>query len=252
MNITFIVPVNDAAWFNRQKSTIGYNAILPVWDSSSAAEALNWGIDNSDANDQIANVAAAIALMPTDGNDPNSAEILAAIEATETEIVVCCHQDVLFPRNWTGRLEKQLALIDDPNFGVIGTFGVDLDFKPVGHVHGTPEKLLKDPMGWFKRGKLPCEVQTLDEHCLILRKSSGLRFDSSLGWHCYGADICLQAATKGMKNYAIDACVYHGGKGLADTKNLKPFLNSLAILQKKWEGKNPYSQIKTTCAKVKL
>ena len=53
-------------------------------------------------------------------------------------------------------------------------------------------------------------VQTLDEIVLILKKSSGLRFDDSLPhFHFYGTDICLRAAQRGMRSYAISAFCVH-------------------------------------------
>ena len=56
----------------------------------------------------------------------------------------------------------------------------------------------------------PTCVQTLDEIVLIVRKSSGLRFDEALGgYHFYGADICMQASERGMRSYAIPAFCVH-------------------------------------------
>ncbi len=41
--------------------------------------------------------------------------------------------------------------------------------------------------------ELPARVATLDELLLIVKRDSGLRFDPALGFHLYGADICIQA-----------------------------------------------------------
>ena len=46
----------------------------------------------------------------------------------------------------------------------------------------------------YERPELPARAATLDELLLVIRRDSPLRFDPSLGFHMYGADICLQAA----------------------------------------------------------
>jgi hypothetical protein len=56
----------------------------------------------------------------------------------------------------------------------------------------------------------PAEVRVLDEIVLMLRKSSGLRFDDALPhFHLYGTDICLRAEAHGRKNYVIPAFSVH-------------------------------------------
>jgi hypothetical protein len=56
----------------------------------------------------------------------------------------------------------------------------------------------------FKKAK---EVETLDELMLITK--GDLNFDENLDLHFYGADICMQAAAQGRKNYVIPAFVEH-------------------------------------------
>ena len=53
--------------------------------------------------------------------------------------------------------------------------------------------------------ELPPQVATLDELLLIVRRDSGLRFDPELGFHLYGADICLQASEQGLAVVALAA-----------------------------------------------
>ena len=60
---------------------------------------------------------------------------------------------------------------------------------------------MKGKAGWRQSGKgtiIP--VQTVDEHCMIIRKNSKLKFDERTfdGFHCYGPDICLNALSKGI------------------------------------------------------
>jgi glycosyltransferase involved in cell wall biosynthesis len=220
MKVTFVIPVNNPALYARMENSAGKENCLPQYNATSAASALNKGIKQA-----------------------------------KTDIVVCCHQDVVFPKNWLDRLERQIEKVADPNWGVLGTFGIGIDGLKCGHITGTIKNWLKDPRGQFRIGILPKQAMTLDEHCLILRKSSGLRFDEQLGgWHFYGADICLEAAKRGMKNYVIDARVYHGGKASMGTS----FEQIKKVFAEKWRGNrnpyringNPLGYVITTCAQV--
>jgi hypothetical protein len=90
------------------------------------------------------------------------------------------------------------------------------------------------------------EVRTLDEAVLILRKSSGLRFDPELpGFHLYGADICLEAEARRLKCYAISAFCIHNTNGY----NLLPrqFWRNYLFLRRKWRSRLP---ILTSCTEV--
>jgi hypothetical protein len=61
----------------------------------------------------------------------------------------------------------------------------------------------------------PVEASVLDELLLVLRRSSGLRFDEQLpAFHLYGADICLQAGAAGMNSYIIPAFCIHNSNGV--------------------------------------
>ena len=159
-------------------------------------------------------------------------------------IVVFCHQDVIFPEDWTQTLLEQISIIEKTHkkWGVLGTFGVAKNGMFAGHII--------DPSGHFYCRPLPAEVQSLDEHCLIIQRDSGLRFDEALdGFHMYGADICIQALAKGLSNFAIDAPVHHLSSGKVDSN----FTEAADRLYQKWKGKNPpLAVIQTTCKMLKL
>jgi 2-polyprenyl-3-methyl-5-hydroxy-6-metoxy-1,4-benzoquinol methylase len=161
------------------------------------------------------------------------------------DLVVFCHQDVIFPQRWTEKLFEQISIAEKThkNWGVLGTFGIARNGLPAGHIIGCGVHFYCPP--------LPAEVQSLDEHCLIIRKDSGLEFDENLGgFHLYGADICIQAMAKGLTNFAIDACAEHlspGGKLNAD------FYEVMDKLYNKWKYKNPpLAVIETTCKVCRL
>ena len=94
-------------------------------------------------------------------------------------------------------------------------------------------------------------VQTLDEHCMIIRKKSGLKFDHRTfqGFHFYGADICLSAMAKGMKNYGI-LCplVHHSASGSLRTGR-DEFMRYLHALAGKWRSK--FSIIRTPTSLIR-
>ena len=187
-------------------------------------------------------------LIPVD-NTSNSLSAPAALNQGRKKamgkIIVFCHQDVIFPQKWTEKLFEQISIVGKTHkkWGVLGTFGVAKNGMFAGHIiaAGVP----------FNCGPLPAEVQSLDEHCLIIRKDSGLEFDENLvGFHLYGADICLEAMTKELTNFAIDACVEHLSPGGKLDQSFYDAMNRLYI---KWRNKNsPLSVVETTCKICRL
>jgi hypothetical protein len=56
----------------------------------------------------------------------------------------------------------------------------------------------------------PLSAVSFDELVLVVRKSSGLRFDERLpSFHMYGTDIAQRARSAGLGSYIIDAPVIH-------------------------------------------
>src|SRR4051812_44684234 len=130
----------------------------------------------------------------------------AAIDASVNDLIVFAHQDVWLPEPWLSQLETTITLLDstDPNWGVLGCIGAVADNTGRGCVYSPGRGVVGVPL------QRPDTVQTLDELILILRKSTGLRFDASLPhFHFYGTDICLRAAQRGLKCYAIPAPCVH-------------------------------------------
>lgn len=162
-----------------------------------------------------------------------------ALNSCDAEILVFVHQDVIFPSDWLENLDNQIKEIEkfDKKWGVLGIIGVKKNGRFAGHI--------LDPHTNYRIGKLPTSVSTLDEVCLIIRRSSGLSFDSELGgYHLYGTDICLQAQKMGLKCYAIDACLTHLSGGKVDDS----YYNVLVKLQEKWRSQNKSPNILlTTC-----
>ena len=164
----------------------------------------------------------------------------SAIDRSTNDLMVFTHQDILLPEGWLSHLEQALDRLQgiDPQWGVCGCYGETANLEGRGYVFyfGIMGKPFEDP----------APVQTLDEIVLIIRKSSGLRFDENLPhFHLYGTDICMTAAQQGMKSYAISAfCIHNSIKTLVLPKE---FYESYKYVREKWKE---YLPVQTTCIKI--
>ena len=143
-------------------------------------------------------------------NFPSAAKAYnEALDKSANDLIVFCHQDIFFRESWLAQLRHWLDYLEsrDPNWAVLGCAGATHDGQVRGYVYSPG---LGVTGARFDR---PAPVQTLDEIVLILRKPSGLRFDDGLPhFHLYDLDICLRAAKRGMKSYAIPAFSIHNAK----------------------------------------
>jgi hypothetical protein len=163
----------------------------------------------------------------------------AGIRKSKGEIVLLVHQDVYLPAAWIDHVRRAIGSISarDPNWGVVGVYGVKDDGGHAGYVYDY--RTLGEQ---FEGG---IEVAVLDELLLILRHSSGLLFDESLpGFHMYGADICLEARRRGMKSYAVSAFCIHNSP---ESKMPLEFWKAYLFMRRKWKSQLP---IKTTCTEI--
>lgn len=164
-----------------------------------------------------------------------------AIDKSVNELIVFCHQDMFFPEPWISQLQDIVARLNtqDINWGVLGCCGA----TPDGQVHGL---IYSTGIGIIGVASEPTEVQTLDEIVVILRKSSGLRFDEGLPhFHLYGADICLRAAVQGMKSYAISAFCLHNT--YANFNLSKEFYECCRYMKRVWRKSLP---VQTPCIRI--
>ncbi len=155
-----------------------------------------------------------------------------AMLATAAEIVVFAHHDVYLPEGWQSVLQRRIAELPD-DWGLFGTFGVGLDATPVGPVWSSS---LGAIVGRVPLAPVP--VQSFDELLIVVRRSSGVRFDEGLpGWHMYGTDIVQSARAAGRGAYAgALPCIhndrYHEALG-AD------FDAAYRFMQRKWKNVLP-------------
>lgn len=172
-----------------------------------------------------------------------SAEALNVLtEVSHGEILIYTHQDVLF------KTEETFSKIDSiinklgHNFGILGPAGVQyngghnmkgVDFSSKGYTF--------DAM----------KVHTLDEFCLITKRSNNLKFGEYLDhFHFYGADICHEAMDKGLCNYVVGIDIVHNSGGDGNLKRgdgYERYREQARKLYSKWGKKYPL--IGTTTAR---
>ena len=132
------------------------------------------------------------------------------LDQTEEEIVVFVHQDVYLPQAWEASLRSAINALSrrDPDWAVIGAVGSKEDGAIVG-------RCWSSGLGRVIGTALdePTEITCVDELLIVLRRASGLRFDSDLPvFHLYGADIVLTALANNLRSYVADLPVIHNSR----------------------------------------
>ncbi len=174
-------------------------------------------------------------------NAPRAAAGLnLGLEKARHDLIVCVHQDVYLPPGWDSLLVQQFQQAEQA-FGPVGVAGM----YGVGEVkQSAGQPLAAQRIGWVRdRGHilrdgpdLPAPVATLDELLLALPRGTPLRFDPSLGFHLYGADICLQARQHGLAVAALGALCHHNSRSVG----LPPaFFPSARLFAGKWADRLP-------------
>ncbi|HXC99834.1 MAG TPA: glycosyltransferase [Verrucomicrobiae bacterium] len=166
-----------------------------------------------------------------------------AIDKATTDVLVFAHQDVYLPEGWADSLREVLETLarEDPQWGVLGVWGTDAAGRGTGDLYCT--YAMRRIGGAFVGAK---EVRCLDEVMLIVRKSSGLRFDEQMkGFHMYGSDICLSARKMGLKSYVVPVFCVHNTNGFYLLP--REFWKCYFYMRRKWRAELP---IITPCAKI--
>jgi hypothetical protein len=195
---------------------------------------------------------------------PSAADGLnIGLKRAKHDWVVWARQDVLLPAGWDRFLALQLREAESAfcGFGPIAVAGVYGAGPATLAIGGQAPRCATEPVpccpplaaqriGWVvDRGRvlrdgpeLPARVATLDELLLVVRRDTPLRFDPALGFHLYGADICLQAAERGLAVVALGAPCYHNSRsvGLPEA-----FYRSAEVFARKWSHRLP---VATPCA----
>jgi len=164
----------------------------------------------------------------------------SAIDEAEHDLIIFVHQDIYLPDGWFGDLQHTLDILEktDPRWGVLGCSG----FRK-GAPDGRGLVYTRGLGPHSNRLERPEVVETLDEIVIIIRKASGLRFDSDLPhFHLYGTDICMTARANGLLTYAFQGFCIHNTNQLLVLP--KEYYQCYRYVRAKWAR---YLPIYTSC-----
>ncbi len=168
----------------------------------------------------------------------------ALLNEARGRLVILCHQDVRLLTDTRADLDMRLAELHDydPNWALAGNAG--------GVGAGELAVRITDPHGANqKAGMFPARVMSLDENFIVVRREARVGFSNNLsGFHFYGADICLNAATAGWNAYVIDFHLAHLSGGKKD----ESFEASQNAFRAKWSNAFAPRWMQTTCALIHL
>lgn len=129
------------------------------------------------------------------------------LDATSGDYVIFAHQDVWFPPGWQAGLAAAIAALDaqDPDWALLAPFGMSPEGEHRGDVWSTSQSArVGRPV------TEPLSVQSFDELVIVLRRSSGVRFDEGLPlYHLYGTDIVQIARAAGRGAYVAHLPLVH-------------------------------------------
>lgn len=157
---------------------------------------------------------------------------LAKIDA---DIVVFAHQDVFLPRGWEDVLAARIAELNQkhPDWALLGSYGIGLDGAHYGPVWSSS---IGSIIGRVAMG--PVEVQSFDEHLIVMRRHPDVTFDEGLpGFHLYGTDIVQIARKAGLGAYAMSLPLVHND-GFKD-QLLGDYIEAYHYMKSKWRAELP-------------
>lgn len=180
-----------------------------------------------------------------------------AADTANGKHIIFCHDDIVVPKDWLYRIRKNILELDAMNtrWGVLGPAGVFLDNDHSAYFlldESMQPMWQKDPT--ILHDKTRYEISSLDELCLITKRSNSLRFsDKNLsGFHFYGVNLCLEAQIKGYKNFSIDAYCHHksdGNKNVATLEKYQTYENDARSFHM-WARSKGFKTWRSTTAKA--
>jgi len=173
------------------------------------------------------------------------AEVYHAARHSKKKLFVNIHDDLYVPKNWSKRIWQQFFDEDKKSpVGIAGLFGVSGNRDSGSRQESG---LVVDLMGMRTLGKNWCVEQTrvLDGLCLITKNGSGITPKTSLGWHFYDADMCMQAEATNQRVISLFAPALHSSYVLLPPKD---FESSMVMFKNMWPAMLP---VETPCALAK-
>lgn len=172
------------------------------------------------------------------------AGINAMLNEARGQYVIACHQDIRLLTETREDLDHRLIELTglDPNWALAGNAG--------GIAPGKLALRITDPHGANQHiGPLPTRVTSLDENFIVIRRQARIGCSNDLtGFHFYGADLCLNAATAGWNAHVIDFHIAHLSAG----KKGDTFEAMQEAFREKWSRAFAPRWLQTTCALVHI
>jgi hypothetical protein len=156
----------------------------------------------------------------------------AALDSSDADVVIFAHQDVYLPRGFADRVVEQLAKLPE-DWAVAGVIGANEKGEIAGHLWCTGNDCEIGP-----GLAVPSRVSTLDEVLIMVRRSSGVRFDEALpSFHLYGTDIIMIAEAMGGTCWAIEAPIVHRSKRVTNLGD--GYAKAWNYMRRKWADRLP-------------
>lgn len=156
------------------------------------------------------------------------------LERADHDLVVFVQQDMYLPRGWDTQFTRAWADAAEEfaPLGAAGLFGLTYRDGAPTHIGRVVDRdRLLDPPTC-----LPAAVDGLDEIVLAVPRDTPFRFDERLGFHAYGADLCLGLREAGLSTVVVDAPAYHNS---LFARVDKAFHESRVALLEKWPDPRP-------------
>jgi hypothetical protein len=135
------------------------------------------------------------------------------LQIARGEYIILCHQDVFLIEDGYDRLNEVIEELNsiDPDWALFGNSG--------GFWPGGKAIRIRDKVGYnqSRGGPFPQRCHSLDENFIVVRANANLALSRDIkGFHLYGTDLCLVAATLGLHSYVADFFLYHAGEARMD------------------------------------
>jgi hypothetical protein len=150
-------------------------------------------------------------------------------------ILCFVHQDVYLPGCWFSCLQAAIGHLDeaDPNWAVLGCYGVRPDGTHVGRVWDSSwNRVFGHSFQSVER------VVSVDELFFCVRAQATNLFDTQLpDFHLYGTDVVLNAQKNGGKSYVADIPIVHNSRSVVSLRG--GYSKAYRYMQKKWKQQLP-------------
>lgn len=168
-------------------------------------------------------------------NAKNAADALEnGKKEVSNEWILYCHQDVYFPVGSGIAIAKMLASVKKENINrtIFGFGGLNKN-----ELHTEYSGLVIDRTSRFDFDDTNRAI-SIDELAVIISKDSIHEIDSTLGWHCWGTDLCLTANHRKtmytLPPKIVRIPVFHNSYGGHDLSEYKDYEQSAKILKNKY------------------